>query len=332
MDRLLQQAVPLVRLTRVTTAFGVVGNVWFVILWSRAIEGEAIRAASPNAPILTLPLPLLLLASAVSSVALFAYGAALNDVLDLKRDRTLSPDRPLPSGGVSVDASVGVVTVALLTAILGSSVFGTGGVILTCLVAAALLLFNGAGRFVPGFGLLLLGLIYAGHMLVPNVGLRFLWPTWLVMTHALAVACAAHTLGRKVPRLTRRGWLVGIVGWILWSGVLLWIGTSRIEQGAMGWPPNVPLSAALWIGALAVLFVLVAWRKTRLLGPGPRAADKVWRYGSLWLTLYAAAWLFAVGHVSAGLVLLALAGVGFIGMTVLREAYSLVDQPLGFRR
>lgn len=323
---------PLVKLTRVTTAFGVVGNVWFVILWSRAIEGDAIRAVHPDAPILALPLPLLLLASAVGSVALFAYGAALNDVLDLKRDRTISPDRPLPSGGVSVDASVAVVTIALLIAVLGASVFGTSAVILTCLVAAALLIFNAAGRFVPGFGLVLLGLIYAGHMLAPHVGLRFLWPVWLVMTHALAVACAAHTLGRKVPRLTRRGWVAGVAGWALWSGVLLWLGASRVESGAMGWPARVPISAAVWIAALAALFVLVAWRKTRLLGPGTRAADKVWRYGSLWLTLYAAAWLFAIGHAGGGLVLLALASAGFVGMTLLREAYSLVDQPLGFRR
>ena len=330
MERLAQQALPLARLTRVSTAFGVVGNVWFVILWSRAMEG----GEGASGPLHSAPLAWLLLAGALSGVALFAYGAALNDVLDLKRDRTLAPDRPLAAGKVTRDAGVAVVTGALLLAVLASSAFGTGAVILTCVVAGALLVFNIAGKYVPGFGLVLLGLIYAGHMLAPNAGLRFLWPVWVVMTHALGVACAAHVLARKVPRLTRRGWAAGITGWAAWSVVLPWIGAARTGdvEGVWGWAEGVPWSAALWIAGLGVGFVLVAWRKTRVLGAGVRSGEKVWRYGSLWLTLYAAGWLLASGQLGGGVILLALAAGGFVGMTLIREAYSLVDAPIGYRR
>ncbi len=36
-------------------------------------------------------------------------------------------------------------------------------------------------------------------------------------------------------------------------------------------------------------------RRVRALGAGPRAAEKVSRYGSLWLALYACAWLLGAG-------------------------------------
>lgn len=319
----------MLHLTRVTTAFAVVANTWFVILWSRA---ERAHEGVAEGPLLDAQLPLLLVGGAAVGLGLFAFGAALNDILDLKRDRTMRPERPLPSGRIGLDAALSLVVGTVLLAVLGATLFGTEAVLLTLLLLAAILAFNAAGRFVPAVGLVALGLIYAGHMLVPNVRLKFLWPVWLAMSHSLAVAAVTHAMARKVPRISRRAAAAAVAGWVFWSGVILFMQWRRDAAPKSLWPDWVPVSAAAWPAGLVAVFVLAAWGKVKRYGWGPRAAEKVARYGSLWLALYSCAWLVGAGHREAAAVLLALTGAGFLGMTVLREAYGLVEQPIGYRR
>src|SRR4051812_12367862 len=214
---------PVLHLTRVTTAFGVVANTWFVILWSLAN-----RDHEPGAAALTqAPLWVELLAGALVALGLFGFGAALNDILDLKRDRTLHPERPLASGEISMEGAIAFVVIAMISAVLGATAFGTGAALLTLVLQGAILAFNAAGKFIPAVGLVSLGLIYAGHMVVPNVALRFLWPVWLVMTHALAVGLITHRMARKVPRLSRRALFAALLGWAFWSGAIFWVQWRR---------------------------------------------------------------------------------------------------------
>jgi hypothetical protein len=98
------------------------------------------------------------------------------------------------------------------------------------------------------------------------------------------------------------------------------------------WPGWVRWQAAVAPAALAVVFGLWAWRKAVRLGPGPRAAEKIARYGALWLALYACAWLVGQAYNDEALILGVLAMAGFLGMTVLREAFALIEQPMGYRR
>jgi hypothetical protein len=223
---------------------------------------------------------------------------------------------------------------ALIVAVLGATPFDIRGVILTLLVAAAIVAFNGAGRFVPGVGIVLLGLIYAGQMLVPNADMRFLFPVWLVMTHALIVAGLAHAAARKVPRITPRAWWAAVAGWAFWSLALLGLGwwRSGIDGSPRSiWPAWVEPAAAAWPALLWIAFVVLILRKLRTVGQGPRASEKIWRYGSLWLPLYGCGWMIGAGHTGPAALLLALAAAGFIGMTILRELYGLLEQPVGFR-
>jgi hypothetical protein len=334
MRRVLQELSPVLHLTRVTSAFAAVGNVWFVILWTLAHT----PAQEPGAPSLQdRPLWMLLAGGAVAALGLFAFGAAANDVIDVKRDRILRPDRPLAAGRMSVEAATTLVAGTLIAATLGATVFGVQAVLLTLVVAAAILVFNLAGKFVPAFGLVIIGLIYAGHMLIPNVRLRFIWPVWLVMTHALVISAVAHQLSRKVPPISRRAALAAVAGWAFWSAVLLYAQAPDPAAGMRGafrhlWPEWVPRSAAIGPAVLAVLFAVVAWRKTRGSRSGVQAAEKVGRYGSLWLTLYACAWLWGAGLRTKGMILAGLAAAGFLGMTVLRELYGWLEQPVGYRR
>lgn len=329
MRSMLLRIAPVVRLTRVTSAFAAVATVWFVILWTRAQQ----IGHEPGTPeVHGRPIAVLLACGALMALGLYAFGACLNDLLDLKRDRAARPDRPLPSGRLSVEAAMTLTLATLLASVAGAACFGTPAVLMHLLVACAVLVFNAAGRFVPGIGLPLLGLIYAGHMLAPNVNLRFVWPVWTIMTHALAVAAAAHVVGRRVPRLSARAAVAAVVGWAFWSALLLWIGWERGGRRTWIWPEWVNPMLPVW--TLAVLAPLVAWCawKVRQHGPGPRAADKISRYGSLWVPLYGAAWLYGEHQVPQSLLLLSLAAATLAGIHVLRTAYALVEHPLTYRR
>jgi hypothetical protein len=326
--RALQQIAPILHLTRVTSAFAAVANVWLVILWTRANEWEAGTPEIDRGP-----LSLLLVGGAVAALGLYGFGACLNDILDVKRDRTLRPDRPLASGRVGMELAVSLVAGTLIAAILGATVFGKGAVFLTLFVAAAVLVYNAAGKFIPAVGMVMLGLIFAGHMAVPNINLTFIWPVWLVMTHALVVAGLTHAVARKVPPVSRRAVIAAALGWVFWSGVIFWIGYgNRGGEGPLLWPPGARPAAAVLPGLLILVFIGFVWRKLLLYGTGYRSAEKIARYGSIWPALYGCGWLLGQRAFTEAMILGALAAAGLVGMTVLREAYGLAEQPLGYRR
>jgi hypothetical protein len=325
---------PVLRLARVSTAFAAVADVWFVILWTRANPEEAGGAWSgvlgPEGPALWL----LLLSGACAAVGLYAFGACVNDVMDVSRDRGLRRERPLAGGQAHAATAVTVGAVALIFATLGAVIFGRAAVVLTCLLALAVLAFNALGKFVPAIGLVLLSLIYAGHMLVPNLSLRFLVPVWVVMTHAMVVSGVVHVVSRKPPPITPRALLGAILGWACCSGLLLALGASRggKEGERVLWPEWVGSGGLIGVAVLGVVFALMAARRVRELGAGPRTAEKINRYGALWLPLYACAWLFGEGHTRSGLIMAGLAATGLIGMSVLREVYAAVEHPIRYRR
>lgn len=326
MRRLLLRILPALHLTRVTTAFAAVANVWFVILWTKAMPLE------DDTPAMALPLWFVLAGAAANALGLFGFATALNDVLDWRRDQTMNPARPIPSGRVSIDGAVSMVVCTLGLAVLGATVLGTLSVLLTLLVAGAVLFFNAAGKFIPAIGLIILGLIYAGQMVIPNIGIMFVIPVWLVMTHALLVAAAVHILGRKTPGISPRAALFAVLGWVFWTIVMFTVGYLRNRDHGGLWPDWVPLHAAIWPLLLAGVFTVLVWRRTHLLGRGPRVAEKIARYGALWLSLYSAAWMFAMGQTIYGLLLMGLAALGLLGMTVVRELVALIEQPMGYRR
>lgn len=328
--RLLLTISPVLHLTRVTSAFAAIANVWMVILWTRAVPEEL--AFAPE-PMRARSIWLLLLGGALAALGLYAFAAAVNDLLDVRRDRALRPTRPLVTGRVGQEVAIFVIAGTLIIAVMGATVFGNSGVVLTLVLAAAILVFNASARFVPAVGLLMLGLIYAGHMLVPNPSLRFLMPVWLVMTHSLAVACARHVLSNKVPRLSRRAAVAAVAGWLAWTIVIFAFADARSGDAAWGvWPAWVMPTAAIGPAILLVAFPIVVWRKVARHGLTPKAAEKIGRYGALWLALYGCAWLLGQMALTEAAILGALTVVGIVGMTGLRELYGLAEQPIGFRR
>jgi hypothetical protein len=316
----------MLKLTRVTTAFGAVANLWFIILWSRFNEQELVASVVKDAP-----LTLLLGSGLIAGVGLYAFGTSLNDLLDVHRDRALgNAGSPIVDGSASIELAVCLVAAALMLAVLGAMVFGTGAILMTLLLACAILVFNVLGKFVPGIGMVLLSLIYAGHMLIPDLWVRFLLPVWLVMTHAMVVAGLAQHLGRRSPPISRRAVIFAVVGWILCSLILLALAWTRRGPDGL-WPDFVPLTAALYPLGFVALFAIMIVRKLRKVGTGPILGEKITRYGAIWPALYACGWLAGAGLWTATGIMASLTVIGFLVMTVLRELYSLIEHPVGYR-
>jgi len=311
-----------VQLTRLTMAFGAVSDVWFVILYTKGCGGEYVFLEELQA----MPTPLALLVGAVVAVGLFAYGAALNDVLDVRHDATFSPSRPIPAGRIRLGQAIVVTIGSLILAALAAAALGKGALCIALLTAAGLLFYNAAGKFIPAAGIVTIGLIHAAHMLIPNYQLEFTLPLWLVFTHTIVIAALAHHLEEKRPRLTPRA-LVGIAaGWASWSALIIAAGVVR---GGL-WPLVGRLGGLAWPLAALLAFAGVAWWKTRAVS-GAAAAEKLKRYGAMWQSLYGGAWLMAVGLEAQAAFIGGLALVGFAVMTAIKELVGLTGRPIAYR-
>ena len=311
------------QLTRLTMAVGAIGDVWFTVLFTREQEQYSYL------PVYELPLWVALSCSALVAIGIFTFGASLNDLLDARYDSAFRPERPIPSGRVR-PATVGIVIAgALILALLGAIPFGTGALILTLLVAAGVLFYNATGKHVPGLGVIVIGVMTALHMLIPNYELTFTLPVWLTMSHAVTITLATYILLRKRPYLSRRSFYFIATAYGILSTFILVVGWHQ-GHDAGWWPLESSPMGVIWPVLAVAAFAWVARRKTSGI-PTRSAAEKLVRYGAMWQCLYAAAWLLAVGLFNGALLLLLLALIGFSLMTVIKEVGSLATNPPQYR-
>jgi 4-hydroxybenzoate polyprenyltransferase len=311
-----------IQLTRLTMAFGAVSDAWFVVLASRAIDHR--HGNPPN--VLELPLAVALLLSAIVAVGLFAYGASLNDVLDVRHDAAFSPQRPIPAGRIRLGQAIVVAIGALLISILSAQFLGGLSLYLTLVVAIGILFYNAAGKFIPAVGVIAVGLVHALHMLIPNPRFEFMWPVWFVFSHAIVLAVGSAILEGKRPRITRRAAVGIFAGWFCWSAVILGWGAMR----GGWWTERTAAWNIIWPFIAAVAFLFVArWKTTRV--DGAVAAEKLLRYGAMWQALYGATWLLAIGLEEEAILIAVFAILGFAAMTFIKELMGQLNRPLTYR-
>ncbi|HMN96466.1 MAG TPA: hypothetical protein PKC43_08930 [Phycisphaerales bacterium] len=323
MRRLVIRLLTTVQLTRLTMAFGAVSDLWFVILLARALDPEGPLSAPRHA------LPEALGAGAIVAVGLFAFGASLNDLLDSRHDTAFSPDRPIPAGRIKASQAVIVTIGSLLAAMVAAVFFGEAGLLLAALVAAGILFYNAAGKHIPAIGLVAIGAIHATHMFIPEPGLAFTLPVWLVATHVTGLALAIYVIEEKRPALTRRSVAALVLGYLALSSLLLGLGAWRAGAGGL-WPEGRSLAGLAWPALAVVAFVAVARRKSAGVS-GRVAAEKLHRYGAMWQSLYGAAWLAALGLDAPAIWLGLFAVAGFASMTIIKEINGATGRPVTFR-
>jgi len=318
-----KKVVSAVELTRLSMAFGAVTDLWLIVILSRT------RDEYHYMPVASMPLTQALICTAITAVGLFSFAAALNDLLDARHDRIFSPHRPIASGDIGSGQAFTVALASLLLALAGVIVFGQGALVITLLLAGGTLFYNGTAKFIPGVGLLTIGILHAAHMLIPNDQFTFTLPAWLAMTHATAVATIMHFVQSKRPALSRRAFWMLVLGWLICSVVIIGWGISK-TTGSF-WPETAPAYGPIFPLLAIGTFILVVVRKIKRAQSPMIAAEKIARYGALWQSLYAAAWLFSWGEFGWGIIALAVAGIGFGAMTLLKEIGGSIDQPITYR-
>jgi len=301
MSRATAKILPFVQLTRLALVFTAISNIWMIVFWARAVEGEPTLTALPAWEALGL--------TAGVAVGLYVFGMTLNDVMDVRRDRLFAPQRPLPAGRVSLTNATLIAVVALLLALACTLPLGTSSTVVALLCAGLIVFYDATGKYLPAIGLITLGLVRATHMLIADPGLAFCWPVWLTMTHVVLVSSLAYVLERKRPRLVpAEGWMV-LTGWAFWSLVLIFWMARRDGLTAYGMP-------GLWVGPLAAVagFAVAAAWMIRRSPSRHQAGATLMRLGLTWLIVYDAAWMASAGlwleaAILAGLLVAAIVSV-----------------------
>ena len=101
---------------------------------------------------------LAVLGAVLIAVGLALHGMALNDLLDLRRDQSMSPNRVASWRAGPAQAGL-VASAALVLATLGAGLLGGQAVLVLVALAVGLLFYNAMARFIPAIGVLVLGLL-----------------------------------------------------------------------------------------------------------------------------------------------------------------------------
>lgn len=294
MARAWPRLVHILELGRIELVFASISNAWLIVFLSRHVEPMVRQIEAVRPPPAGMPLSVLLPVTAVASAGLAVYGLALNDVLDVRRDRAMAPTRPIPAGRVALPAAVVVSVTALLLALAAATVLGKLSIFAALAVAAAALFYNATGKYLPAVGAVSLGLIHAGAMLVPNPRMGYVWPVLLVFTHVTIYATITHRLEGKRPRMSGAELSGVVAGWTFITLTAVAImsqgGVTHLDEGPGVWLG--PIAAACLYAIVAVLITrhhLSSRRQKRL------AAVRFGQWAALAHILLDLGWLAALG-------------------------------------
>ena len=319
-----------IEVSRLPVAFGAVANVWLMVLLARVEVAKLPPDAVPDstARIAALPTALLLGASAAFAVGFMVFGAALNDILDAKRDGAFAPDRPIPSGSLSTRRAMHIAALALVTGLVGAIPFGSTAMIGAAILAVIVIAYDAFAKYVPAVGIVLAGLATAASMLALHIETTMSVAIWLAMSQTMGISLLAYLLADKRPKLSRRAVALGALGWLFWSSALFLLAAYR-NDGAVfpQWFAPSALAAPILTLIACALFGLWKLRSVR----GPRAGEKLLRYATLWKALVAAGWLLAAGLVTEAAWVGGLAIAIALVFAALRELAPQLAVPAGWR-
>ncbi len=195
-----------------------------------------------------------LLLATIIALLFYMAGLVVNDCFDWREDASTRPERPIPSGAITLRAAVaaaGVLFAAglMLAGIAGGRMFGVALALAVCIMA-----YNAFGKRIPVCGVLLMGGCRGGSLLLGAVatGMPFAGLNRVVIAAAgLAVYIAAVTslAGRETEAtpIPVRRWLPSAAVTVCMLGLLVIADTVR------------PLFVVLGGVAAAWPFV-IAWR------------------------------------------------------------------------
>lgn len=125
-------------------------------LWTTSLCNLATGAVAAGA-VEDVPDPWLALLAGVTVTGFYLVGMGGNDLADRERDRTIAPDRPLPSGAISVRASLVAVGLAGLVGLAAAALLPAPTIPWSSALLLTILLYNGGAKHHPWLGPLAMG-------------------------------------------------------------------------------------------------------------------------------------------------------------------------------
>jgi 4-hydroxybenzoate polyprenyltransferase len=243
----------------------------------------------------TLPATLWLLV--VSTVCLYGGGVVLNDVFDAQLDAVERPERPIPSGRVSLGQAAALGTLLLATGIGAGFAFSALSGWLALIIAGLAVFYDRFGKHHSWFGPLNMGLCRGVNLLLGisaagTLAVQVLWPVGIVPV----VYIAAVTM-------VSRGEVHGSGRAVLWAALAMFLAVSGWQLVNANLLGTLPYAAGfvglhLWL-VLRPLFAAIQ----NPIGPNIGKAVKA---GVLSLIVMDAAWAALSGHWMLALGILAL--------------------------
>lgn len=304
--------------TALAVAFGAACNAALTVVLVERVAGAGVPPWSD------LPRGMAIIAAAGAAIGLVAHGAAMNNMLDRRRDAAMSGTRPSVSTGPDALVLVG----SLVMAIAMATALGRDATWVTLVLAMLLLFHNGVAKFIPAIGLVVPGALIAGVMLVPDWQMPMPIVVWLAMSIVVLMSIGVHILADKRPILSGRALLVVVLAWFVMSGVILTLrGVDTNTSWLAGQSPVVllwPLGGVVLLG-LAMRLVLPRSSTRRI------AAKRAIRLAALWQPLLAASWCMAVDAIVASIVFAGLWAVGVLLAGGSRELAAISGEPPTWR-
>ena len=214
------------------------------------------------------------IAPAVCSSFLYAGGMVLNDVFDADRDRKLHPERPIPSGRVSLETALRWGLALLGAALVAALVAGGPTLVWATALVVLIAGYDGLFKSHAVAGSVAMAVVRGG-----NLGLG-------------AVAAGSDPRTGAFPWVAMGTLAAYVFVLTLWStredraggrGVLAVLGAGLVA---------VPLIGARWVSAAASLWIL-PWVLRALVRPEPARLMQVVRWGVLGIILLDASFLGA---------------------------------------
>lgn len=226
---------------------------------------------------------------ALASACLYLSGMALNDLADREEDAKFRPNRPIPSGAVSLKGAVACGVGLMVVGVIAAMAAGSASLFIALFLAISILLYNFAAKHVEFAGPLTLGMCRFFNMqlgmsydlnFAPWLALPSQWRVVYGPAAAVGIYAAGLTAFSAQEETGKRIRSI-VLGWIFVGAGL----------GLAGY-----CSTSLWAwGPLGALAAVLVWRTVALAKTGtPIAARNLVKSGVLGICVLDAGQI--VGH------------------------------------
>jgi 4-hydroxybenzoate polyprenyltransferase len=282
------------------------------------------------------------IALALVSIGLYGFGMSLNDIIDRRRDRQISPQRPLPSGRIGLGTAHVVCALLAVLALFGGEIYKAvtpdAGLSLWLVVftGALIVFYDFAAKYLVPLGLLSLGLIRFFHAAIAAPNLPVLWHPLLLMNHVTLVSTLAYYWEHKRPALRRTHWWSMVAGLILLDVLAVGLIWWRRHNVRVAFPGGILTIRPGLIGpaAAAIVFAVIAvWIRRR--SANSRAAGQALMLtGLMWLIVYDASFVVGFVGIPEGIMVLMFLPVTYCAVIIMRwwSRMILLSQRPEFKR